>query len=236
MRKKKQIISVLCAAVLAASSLMGCGGQGIETSETEASGVASAAEESAETTAAAETAGTESGGSGEAAGEPVEELPIATADNPITLRVAMPVNSKVEDINTNQLTLYIEEQTGIDLEFIEMSDAETATQVNTLMNGGELPDIFLGWGFPYDALCTYADAGLIQPLDEYIDQWGYNLKNTILADPDLENALAYATYDGHVYAMPSGGGLVTNVYGTLYAPYSELLCGGTWHGISGNAG
>ena len=213
MRKKKQIISVLCAAVLAASSLMGCGGQGIETSETEASGVASAAEESAETTAAAETAGTESGGSGEAAGEPVEELPIATADNPITLRVAMPVNSKVEDINTNQLTLYIEEQTGIDLEFIEMSDAETATQVNTLMNGGELPDIFLGWGFPYDALCTYADAGLIQPLDEYIDQWGYNLKNTILADPDLENALAYATYDGHVYAMPSGGGLVTNVYG-----------------------
>ncbi len=214
MRKKNQTFGVICAVVLTASFLMGCGGQ------PETSGTVSVAEESVETTSAEETAGTERGESGEAAAEPVEELPIATADNPITLRVAMPVSSKVEDINTNRLTLYIEEQTGIDLDIIEMSEAETATQVNTLMNGGDLPDIFLSYNFPYDTLCTYADAGLLQPLDEYIDQWGYNLKNTILADPDLENAIAYATYDDHVYAMPSGGGMFTNVYGG-FQPYIQ---------------
>ena len=163
MRKKNQTFGVICAVVLTASFLMGCGGQ------TETSGTVSVAEESVETTSAEETSGTERGESGEAAVEPVEELPIATADNPITLRVAMPVSSKVEDINTNRLTLYIEEQTGIDLDIIEMSEAETATQVNTLMNGGDLPDIFLSSNFPYDTLCTYADAGLLQPLDEYID-------------------------------------------------------------------
>ncbi|HIV92441.1 MAG TPA: extracellular solute-binding protein [Candidatus Eisenbergiella stercoravium] len=211
MRKKNQMIGVLCAIAMAASSLMGCGGSSGST-EAESSAAASVEAET-ETAAAEETAGGETGESAQAAGEPVEELPIATADNPITLKVAMPVNSKVEDINTNQLTLYIEEQTGIDLEFIELSDSETATQINTLMNGGDLPDVFIGYSFPYDTLCSYADAGLLQPLDEYIDKWGYNLKNTILADPDLEKALNYVSYDGHVYAMPSGGGLITNVYG-----------------------
>ena len=217
MRKKKQMIGVLCAIAMAASSLMGCGGSSRST-EVESS-VAASVESSVEAgkAAAEEMADGETGESAQAAGEPVEELPIATADNPITLKVAMPVNSKVEDINTNQLTLYIEEQTGIDLEFIELSDSETATQINTLMNGGDLPDVFLAYNFPYDTLCSYADAGLLQPLDEYIDKWGYNLKNTILADPNLENALTYVSYDGHVYAMPSGGALITNVYGT-YQP------------------
>ncbi len=213
MRKKNQMIGVLCAIAMAASSLMGCGGSSGST-EAESSAAASVESSAEAGTAAEETADGETGESAQAAGEPAEELPIATADNPITLKVAFPVPSQVEDMNTNQLTLYVEEQTGINLEFIEMSTSETATQVNTLMNGGELPDIFLAYNFPYDALCTYADAGLIVPLDEYIDKWGYNLKNTIMADPDLgENVLSYATYDGHVYAMPSGGGLVTNVYG-----------------------
>lgn len=148
-----------------------------------------------------------------------ENLPIAT--EPLTLKVAMPVSSKVEDINSNKLTQYIEEQTGITLEFIELSDSDVAMQVNSIMNGGDLPDVFIGYDFSYDVLCSYADAGLLAPLDDYIEEYGTNLKNVILADPDLENALAYATYDDHVWAMPSGGGLVTNVYAT-YQPYIQM--------------
>lgn len=150
---------------------------------------------------------------------PKGEFPIVS--EPITLTVAMPVNSKVEDIKTNKLTQYIEEQTGIHLEFIEMTAGdETAIQVNSIMNGGDLPDIFVGYEFPYDTLCSYADAGLLAPIDDYIEEYGDNLQNVILADPDLKNALAYATYDEHVWAMPSGGGLVTNVY-ARYQPYVQ---------------
>ena len=213
MKAMKKFVCVLCAAAVVSSTLAGCGSAS-DTKETTTKETTKASEEAKETaanTAASETEATVS--------EPKQELPIST--DGITLTVAIPVNSRVEDINTNQLTLYIEEQTGINLEFIELSTEDTATQVNTIMNGGDLPDIFIGYNFPYDTLCSYADAGLLQPLDDYIDTWGYNLKNTIMEDPDLgENVLGHATYDGQVWAMPSGGGLVTNVY-KKYQPYIQ---------------
>lgn len=137
------------------------------------------------------------------------ELPIVT--EPVTLKVAFPVNSKVEDINTNELTLWIEEQTGINLEFIELSTSDTATQVNAIMNGSDLPDVFWGYVFPYDMLCTYADAGLIMPLDEQFEKYGKNVYDVILADLG-NSALGNVSYDGHIYAVPSGGALITNTY------------------------
>lgn len=140
-------------------------------------------------------------------------LPIV--DEPITLTVAFPVNPKVEDINTNKLTLWYEEQTGIQLEFIELSTEDTATQVNMLMNSGDLPDIILGYGFPYDVLCGYADAGLIVPLDEQYEKYGLNVYDRLL--PEMgDNALSYVTYEDQRWAVPSGGNLITNVYGAEY--------------------
>ena len=140
-------------------------------------------------------------------------LPIVT--EPITLKVAMPINAKVEDINTNKLTLFIEETTGIDLEFIELSTSDTATQVNMLMNSSELPDVLLAYNVPYDVLCGWADAGLIVSLDEQVEKYGDNLFSNFM--PKLgDNALSYVTYDDHIWAVPSGGGLITNVYGGEY--------------------
>ena len=201
--KKRRMIAVLCVAAMAFSLLAGCGDS--SGGEKEPAGEVDKAGEK-------DSKETEEPNGGETtAGGPKEELPISKEG--LTLTVAIPVDAKVEDINTNQLTLYIEETTGIDLDIIELSAEDTATQINALMNGGELPDIILGYNFPYDVLCSYADAGLLQPLDEYIDTWGYNLKNTIMADPDVgENGLSYATYDGSLWAMPSGGALVTNTY------------------------
>lgn len=138
------------------------------------------------------------------------ELPIVK--EPITLKVAFPVKSNVEDINTNALTLWIEEQTGINLEFIELSTSDTATQVNAIMNGGDLPDVFMGYVFPYDMLCAYADAGLIVPLDEQFEKYGQNVYDVIISDLG-EKTLSYVSYDDHFYAVPAGGAMITNVYG-----------------------
>lgn len=208
--KKRNVTALLCVAALGVSLLAGCGNQQAAQDTPQTQDVAeSTAQDAAEPTAAdkEETVAADETARG--------GLPIVT--EPLTLKVAMPVNSKVEDITTNRLTKYIEEQTGIHLEFIELAAGdETATQINSIMNGGDLPDIFIGYEFPYDTLCSYADAGLLAPLDDYIEPYGENLRSVIMADPDLgENALAYATYDGHVWAMPSGGGLVTNVYATF---------------------
>lgn len=89
---------------------------------------------------------------------PAGELPIVT--EPYTLTIAIPVPATVENIAETKLTQWLEEQTGITLEFIELSPADSATQINMMMNSGELPDLFLAYDFPYDALATYVDAAM----------------------------------------------------------------------------
>lgn len=207
MKQRNKVISLLCVVSLGTAMLAGCGSKS-DTAQTEN-----------QESGTSQVSTSEENGKGNSIVTAKGELPIVT--EPITLKVAIPVDSRIEDIKTNKLTQYIEEQTGIQLEFIELAAGdEAATQVNSIMNGGDLPDVFIGYEFPYDVLCSYADAGLLAPLDDYIEEYGQNLQDVILADSDLENALAYATYDDHVWAMPSGGGLVTNVYAT-YQPYVQ---------------
>ena len=142
---------------------------------------------------------------------PAGQLPIVT--EPYTLRVAVPTDAKVENIKETKLTKWLEETTGITLEFIELSTSDTATQVNMMMNSGDLPDVFLGYDFPYDALCSYVDAGLILPVDEYVAEYaseeGYK---RFLNEFPLENPEAYVTVDGQMYAVLAGGAMVTNIY------------------------
>lgn len=135
-------------------------------------------------------------------------------DESITLRVAVPANAKVADINTNAYTLYLEEQTGINLEIIPLSskDTDMATQVNSMMLSGDLPDIFIGYDFGYDELSAYAEAGYVLALDEYIAEYGDEYYKFLDAVKNLANAEAHVTVDGHVYAVPSLNSLVTNLY------------------------
>ena len=79
-----------------------------------------------------------------AAVTPKGEFPVT--DEPVTLRVAVPVDAKGEDIHTNEFTLYLEEGTGIDLDIIELSPSDTATQVNTIM----LSEALAAKGFEID--------------------------------------------------------------------------------------
>ena len=144
---------------------------------------------------------------------PAGELPIVT--EPYTLHVAVPVDAKVENIKETALTRWLEGTTGITLTFTELSPSDTDTQVNMMMNSGSLPDLFLGYGFPYDALCSYVDAGLIIAVDELVDQYaseaGYK---RFLNEFPLENPEAYVTVDGGMYSVLAGGAMVTNIYAT----------------------
>ena len=229
MRKWKSILgkgtAMLCTAAMTASLLTGCGGTGGQ--EESASKESPVSQEASGQSEESEAQSQDKENTGEAAGSEGGkdivtargELPIVT--EPVTLKVAMPINSKVEDIDTNKLTLYIEEQTGIDLEFIELSSTDTDTQVNSIMNGSDLPDVFIGYYFDYNAIGEFAEAGLLVPLDTYVEKYGKNLQEVILADPDVgTEGLKYGSYNGHIYAIPTGGGMVTDVYAT-YQSYIQ---------------
>ena len=145
------------------------------------------------------------------------KFPITDGD-PIKLTIAIPVYSNVEDIETNKLTLYIEQMAGVDLEFVPLSVSDTAAQINLMMTNSDLPDAIIGYSFSYDQICSFADAGKIIPLDEYIESQGYYLNNFVdawIAKTGI-NPMAYATYNNHAYSLPSGGGSITTSYGGYY--------------------
>lgn len=142
---------------------------------------------------------------------PAGEYPIVT--EPYTLTIAIPVAATVENIKETKLTQWLEEKTGITLEFVELSPSDSATQINMMMNSGELPDLFLEYNFPYDTLATYVDAGYVISIDELVEEYasdeGYN---RFINDFPADNIEEYVTIDGAKYSVPSGSSLVTNIY------------------------
>ena len=71
----------------------------------------------------------------------------AESAEPVKLSIWVAENLKVEDWETNAQTLWLEEQTGLDLEFVVFgaNSGDAATQVSLMVAGGEeLPDIICG--------------------------------------------------------------------------------------------
>jgi len=142
----------------------------------------------------------------------------------IKLNIAVPVKEKVEDINTNKLTLWIQEKSGIDLEITQLSpNAEDAqTQINLMFTSGDIPDMIWGYYFSYATLHEFAKAGYIAPLDDYIKEYGENYYR-FLDEVSVDDAEAYVTIDGHIYAMPTCTELITNIYAGYMFRYQSLF-------------
>ena len=61
-------------------------------------------------------------------------LPIV--DEPITLTIGMPNPTAVEDVETNYATKFIEEQTGINLDFVLFPTTEAAQKLEIMISAG----------------------------------------------------------------------------------------------------
>ena len=71
-------------------------------------------------------------------------LPLVPEGEKATLTIGIPQSVNVEDYKTNALTVWLEEQTGVELEFVTFSSdtTEASQQLNAMIAGGEkLPDI-----------------------------------------------------------------------------------------------
>ena len=97
-------------------------------------------------------------------------LPIVT--EPVTLTIGIPTHTLVTDYEDNFMTKMIEEDTGIDLEFVFYPSAETATVIDlALASGDELPDIIV-YAFGNNT-ASYGAQGYFQPLNEYFEKYSY---------------------------------------------------------------
>ena len=110
------------------------------------------------------------------------ELPfVKEGDEPITITIALVNNADVADYENNAYTKWLEEQTGLNLEFILFPDQTTvATQVALMIAAGEkLPDIlFRVGGISKQQGESYGQEGYFYPLSECFDKYGYYFKKS----------------------------------------------------------
>jgi len=89
-----------------------------------------------------------------------------------TLTIGIPKNANVTDYETNSYTLWLEEQTGYNLEFQYFSSASTdyKSQISTMIAGGEtLPDILWGMDLDPAAYEMYGEDGFFVDLTPYFE-------------------------------------------------------------------
>lgn len=103
-------------------------------------------------------------------------LPLVPAGEEVTLTIGVPTNPNVLDFETNEYTLWLEEQTGVNLEFAVFagSSSDAKTQVSLMIAGGEkLPDILSGISLGKAVAKEYVRDGYLLDLSEYITTDSY---------------------------------------------------------------
>lgn len=140
----KKIIALVLCLVTIASFMAACGGGG---NELQAATTGNAVQETIDANAA------------------LSEIP-----KDLTLTIGMPLNSNIEDLDTNAYTLWLEEVTGYELEFITFQSGATdykAQLSSMLATGDELPDILYNFHLGASAYEEYGKDGYFIDLAPY---------------------------------------------------------------------
>lgn len=131
------------------------------------------------------------------------------------IKVGIPGNVTIPDMNTNGLSVYLEEATGLDITWEEFaSGASNYTQQITLMfTGGEkLPDVMVGFdGLGHYTVNQFGEDGIFQDLSELIaDGKAPNYEKALKQLPEVTQKYVKEkgtnTVDGKsFYSLPSVG-------------------------------
>lgn len=167
--------------------------------------------------------------------EPAPELgtlPLVTEETTLTIGIMQSANT--EDYETNEYTQWLEEQTGLNLDFVYFSgDSEEAvTQLNLMIAGGEkLPDIL--WGMKgVDAPLMYelGEDGYLVDIKDYFTDYGYYFweEYEYVEEADRAGIFQYGVdpSNGALYAFPryaNGGVDVANSMAAINTKWLEAV-------------
>lgn len=104
-----------------------------------------------------------------------------------------------QDYDVAAMTKWYEKQTGVHINWIQVSSSEIATLFNTSIASGDWPDIYM---YPLSGAeyMQYAEDGVLIPLNDLIDQYGYYIKQAFEDVPGMKEAITAP--DGNIYGMP----------------------------------
>lgn len=187
----KKLLAMLLCLALVVSVFGAC------TGTPAASGDSSKAEDSSseDSTEAGGEESTEAGGEESTAAGSGETLQILT-----TLLPA------IQDMNTNTMTKWIGEQTGVNVEFqtIPQSAQGGQEKLSLILAGGEYPDVFMNCPFTPDMVAKYGTSEeILMPLDDYIGKITPNLDEALKKlEPQGITLDVIRQMDGKIYALP----------------------------------
>lgn len=176
-----------------------------------------------------------SSSSGTASTPSSSESPVSSGDSAfdpksitegVKLTVCAPENIKIEDYNTNLMTLAIEDALGVDLEFTVLPSADYGNKLNVMVTGGDtLPDIIFK---PNQSSVTiWGQEGAIIPLNKYYED--PNMSPNIHQGYEragVDISLYLTAPDGNIYGLPEYGQSPNSIVwkkGWVYKPWLEKL-------------
>ena len=130
-----------------------------------------------------------------------------------TIKIGIPRNMNVEDYETNALTLWLEEQTGLNLEFqlFMASEADYRSQLSTMFidPSVEMPDLLWRFrGLGTDTIEMYGADGYFMDVSDYLMDREKSANFWELfdkLDPDFQARITrlMTEQDGAIYSIPS---------------------------------
>jgi len=128
------------------------------------------------------------------------ELPIVK--EPVTLSILHVKHENVEDYVNNKMTKWMEEQTGVKIEWVLVPSQDATQRVNLLLSTQvDMPDIFMiPTGLTNEVISDMADQGVFLQLDAMIENLSHWYKERREQDPLIEQMMKLP--DGHEYVLP----------------------------------
>ena len=134
-------------------------------------------------------------------------LPLVEEETVLNIGIA--TWPEIEDLSTNGLTVWLEETTGLSLEFTTFTggSGDRAEKLNLMIAANQtLPDVLMDWWQLSPATqLQYGQAGYLIPLNDLIEEYGYFYKEAIskLNEADYKRVTTEGILaDGNQYGMP----------------------------------
>jgi len=127
-------------------------------------------------------------------------LPIVKKAVELSILIAQHPN--IEDYENNKMTLYMEQQTGVDIKWVIVPSQDAVQRINLLLASQvDIPDVFMiPSGMTNEVVSDMADQGLFLQLDDMIQKHAHWYAEKRAQDPLIEKLMKLP--DGHEYTLP----------------------------------
>ena len=129
------------------------------------------------------------------------ELPIVKEK--ISLNIGLPGAPTVTDYETNAYTVWLREQTNIDISFTLFPYVDSAKKLDiVLASNGELPEVLIGFNMNDSFFQRYADQEVFLTLNDYVENDAFWL-NKMFEETNVPNLKKHLiSANGNMYFMP----------------------------------